>query len=220
MKRLFWMPFILFSATLFAQPIIVTENEPDTKSRHYRFPEFQKTTVILKKGNTVQALMNYNLLTEEMIVGVRKSRTPYPASNNIDQIKLGEIDYVTIDGKYYEVLYKGAYNLLVQRKMTMGRLGQNTGLGRTTNRVSTELPPILNDKTLLYQLEIPGEYSLKSDEFYYVENSGTIEPLHKLKSLSNLFPSEGDRIKKYIKEERLRFSREKDIIQAFKFCLK
>ena len=219
MKLLLFITGLFLSATSMAQLIIITEDQPDPDSRHYRFSEFQKGEVTLKKGGPVQTLMNYNLLTEEMIIGVRKSRTPYPASDNIIQIKLGNIDYITRDGKYYEVLSKGTSTLLVLRKMTMGRLGQNTGLGRTTNRVSTELPPILSDKTLLYQLEIPGEYSLKSDEFYFVDKEGTLNSLHKLKSLENIFPKSGAKIRSYIKGERLRFGKEEDIIQAFKFCL-
>ncbi|MBK8503700.1 MAG: hypothetical protein IPL46_16700 [Saprospiraceae bacterium] len=218
---------LLFFNSVQAQVINVTENKDDRKGKHYRFPEFQEGIINRQKGDPSKAQLNYNLLTEELIIDLNRAKIAYEPVSAGERITIANIDFLPIDDVVYEVLYNGEVTLLVHRKQTMERTGQETGLGRTSNTYSSttntyksedEFLPTLKDKHLLYELILLGNFGLMDAQAYFLLAKNELIPFRKLKQLEKVFPELENKIQEYIKAEKIRIDREEDLIKVLTFC--
>ena len=210
-----------------AQVITPTESPLERKGIHYLFPDFQKAQIIREDGNSSEGNLNYNLLTEEVIIDLGSSKVAYSQVNDVQSIRIGETELIPVDGVIYEVLENGPVSLIVHRKQTMERTGQETGLGRTsgtysnsTNTYSSEpdFLPTLKDKQILYQLILPGKFGLIDVNTYYLLHQDELLPLRRWKQLESLYPKISDNLKDFIKKEKLKIDQEDDLVQAIRFC--
>jgi hypothetical protein len=215
MKYIIFLLFNYAFGFLQAQVVHGTEVESGEKGRHYRFPEFREGEVVRKEGNLVKASLNYNLATEEIIVDLGHSRTPYGLDNSIEKIIIDGVEFLPRDGIIYERLSEDAISLLVHRKQIVSRLGQNTGLGRSGSVNSKELPP---DKGQMYELVLPGAFEYKDINMYFIAKGDEFSPLRKLKDLESIFPEYDDDLKTYIKSERVKMHKEEDLIKLITYC--
>ncbi len=211
----------LFLIPLQSQEVFLAEQEMGEPGRHYRFPEFEEGK-IFRDGNPdpTEALLNYNLITEEMVIDLGHSKSPFRISDDILKISLGTADFIPIDGKIYEVLYQGKIPLLTHRKMKVDRLGQDTGLGRTTAAYASGLPPELKGNPLIYELALPAKYDLKDLTYHYLKKDDELIQVRNLKKLLDIFPELKNELKSFIKKEGLKSNREEDLIKAVEFCNK
>lgn len=227
MRYLILFLTILLFRSAQAQVINVTEDKEERKGKHYRFPEFQEGTINRQKGDPSKAQLNYNLLTEELIIDLHRTKVAYEPVSPGERITIKNIDFLPIEGVIYEVLYQGDVAFLVHRKQTMERTGQETGLGRTsntfTNNTNTyssepEFLPTLKDKQILYQLILPGNFGLMDANAYFLLINNELIPFRKLKQLEKVFPEIENQIREYIKKEKIKFDREEDLIKVITFC--
>ncbi len=218
---------IFFFNSIQAQVINVNERKDERKGKHYRFPEFQEGIIKRQVGDPSKAQLNYNLLTEELIIDLDRTKIAYKPVGPGERITINNIDFLPIEGMIYEVLVDGEVTLVVHRKQTMERAGQETGLGRTSNTYSSntntyssepEFLPTLKDKEILYQLILPGNFGLMDANSYYILMKNELIPFRKLKQLEKVFPKMENQIKEYVKKEKIKIDREQDLIRVITFC--
>ncbi len=199
-----------------AQPIEVTPENPDVNVSHYRYPVFQESFITLDNQHTVEAQLNYNLLTREVLVDLGSTKVPYQ-TEGVHRIQIDTLSYLPHEDNYYEILHSDSISLLVLRSAKMDRLNQDTGLGRTTNQNARDMPPLIKDKSDNYQLHFIGSYGLKIDHQYFLYVSNQLHELKKVKDLENYYPSQFAEIKGYVKKNKLKINREADLIQIVHF---
>jgi hypothetical protein len=193
----------------------LAETETGEKGKHYRFPDFKEGKVTMKEGDPVTAMVNYNLVTEEIVVDLGHTKAPYQITEKVHKITIEDVEFISVTGVIYERLYEGPVALWVHRKQKMSRLGQNTGLGRTSTVSSMELPP---DKRVLYELTLPGAFELKDIDTYFLKKYDELIPMLKLKNLNDVFPSLQNDLKTFIKKENIKMRNEEDLIKVVQFC--
>jgi hypothetical protein len=52
----------------------VSERKDERKGKHYRFPEFQEGIINRQVGDPSKAQLNYNVLTEELIIDLDRTK--------------------------------------------------------------------------------------------------------------------------------------------------
>ncbi len=197
-----------------SQIVHLTEVETGKQAMHYLLPEFTSGTIIRTNGDSTKIKSNYNLITEEIVIDLGHSKAPYHLDGSEKLIMISDIRFIPIAGVLYEKLYEDAVTLLVHRKQKLERLGQNTGLGRSSIIDSKEQPP---DKHLLYEMTLPGAFELKASDKYFLFKEHKLIPLDKLKDLYGIFPAFQEELKHYIKAERIKKHREEDLIRLARF---
>ena len=192
-----------------------TEDEENKRALHYQFPAFVQGSIILNTGDTVSKLMNYNLVTEEIIVDLGRMKTAYPWSEKVECISIGASKYHFLEDQIYELVVDGEVQLFLHQKQKMQRLGQNTGLGRSSIIDSKEVPP---EKHLLYEMELPGTFELKKVNAWIVIRNGKKQLFERTGQVPGLFPEIKDELKKYIKRQKLRNFQEEDTKKLIQHC--
>jgi len=203
-----------------SQVLRYAKNEPIT-GKHYLFPEFREGTIELSSGQPIETMLNYNFITEEIVLDLGHTKAPYPNLDHVSSIIISDISLTPIDGTIYEILYAGPIALLVHRRQSVNRDGQSAqpGYGQSGASSSSALSPSLHDKKLLYGLKLPGDYRLTMINKYFIQEHGNLKEWTKLKQIQKFFPNAKDELSLYVKKEKVRMDSEKDLIKLFEFGL-
>ncbi len=210
---------VVLSSSLLAQSLDTPDEDQLEPGRHYRFPAFEAGQLFLTNGEAVSTQLNYNLVTEEIVVELDEVRAPYPTIEIVKKIAIGMKEFSVINKKIYEVLLSGGTTLLVHRKQTVIHLGQQTGLGRTSNQsdFNQTSQVRLQDTPTVYELMLPKEYQLRDVNTYFLQKDEKLVPIRSQKKLLKNFP-EISELKSFLKSERINFDSEEDLIKTIEFC--
>ena len=217
-----WLLLISMLANcVHAQVLRYSKGEPQI-GKHYLFPEFQEGTIKLASGQETKTLLNYNFITQEIIIDLGHTKAPYPSLEHVSQIIINDILLVPIDGVIYEILQDGAVSLLVHRRQAVSRDGTSSqpGYGQSAASSSATLPPSLHNKELLYGLKLPADYHLNMVNKYFLMQDGKIVEWSKLKRIEKIFPKVKEELSRYVKENKLKMEKEEDLINLFRYSLK
>ena len=179
--------------------------------QHYRYSEFQSATVKLKDGTTTETSLNYNLITEQIILDLGHTKIPYPQTDLVDEVHFGDVVLIPADKFFLELLEIGTVSLLVRRSQKVTQIGQDTGYG-TTSQTSTSLTPGgLHQTDYIYQHNLPDDYSTEDRNQYYLKRHEDIHEVKSLKKACKFIPELEKELMDFAKSHRIKIEREEDM---------
>ncbi len=177
---------------------------PTYEGTPYLFKEFTGANIILNAGKGYEGIpMNYNIHNDDfefMMEGVS-----YALGNN------DIVSYINIDDrKFYYKTY--TYNS-AQIKGYLELVADGDIRFYKKHRVIyTEPKP-----TRGYVEAQPAKFDTRSPDYFIELKNSKIVYFNKLNDIADLIPDEGDRIKDFIKANKLKARREKDIVELADF---
>ncbi len=198
----------------------LNSGESISDKSYYLFPSFINGTVKFKKGGSLVAKLNFNLLISVMQFINEKNDT-------LEISKPNEIDSIIIEGHsfffnngYYEVLASGdSVKLVVLRKSSCmpvktGAMGLTDHIG-AGNQTVTSLETYLGERKLTMSEDV--EVTEEAD-YLLVNANGEMIKADKT-GFKEFFPAKADDIQSYIKHHKIKFSKEEDIQKLFGYCV-
>lgn len=183
---------------------------------HYALNTFTPGKVKLKSGTVTQQVLNYNLLTKEMIFDNNGNYLAIAHPEEVDSVMIGERIFVPVDKGFYEVLYQGAYPLLVEYTCKIKEPGSPTGYGSSSNTTaSTPLKSLLNNNGA-YKLKLPDEFELLTGQNYYLFKNGRYNKINSEQQFLKLFSDRKAEVKKVIENNHIKFSKKEDLVALVK----
>jgi hypothetical protein len=183
----------------------------------YRFPAFTVGTIVLKNGNQGTQLLNYNLLSEQIMY----------IDKNGDTLAIGipdQVKKITIQdtGFYYcnnacveEIANASAVSLVEERKIFIdyqkkGAFGNSDGVG-----TGTESLTILQAAGASYHLSVNQDAVIKKWVSYFLLTSdGQQLPATKSNFIS-VFVKNRDSIQTWLINNKVNFNKEQDLVKLF-----
>lgn len=104
---------------------------------HYVFDEFSPGTVKMKSGETSNQVLNYNILTNEMIFDNEGKYLAISHPENIDTVYINERRFIPLNNKFYEVLIAPGMPLLLEFSASVSEPGTSTGYGGTSSTTAS-----------------------------------------------------------------------------------
>ncbi|MEP7251990.1 MAG: hypothetical protein ABI683_06405 [Ginsengibacter sp.] len=184
---------------------------------HYVFNEFTPGIVKLKTGAVTAQLLNYNIITNEMIFNNNGKYMAISDSDGVDTIIINERKFVPVNKKFYEVLVESKLPLLEEftaKIMTRGALmgyGQNSDVSAVTSYKS------LLSNGHSYELVLPSGFTVKPGYIFWILKDGQFEKISSSKQIIKTFPEKKDLINETIKKNDLKLSKREDIIMLIRF---
>lgn len=177
---------------------------PEYEGTPYLFDEFTGANIILKAAQGYEGIpMNYNIHNDDfefMMDGIS-----YALGNN------SIVSYINIDGrKFYYMTY--TYNS-TQIKGYLELVADGDYRFFKKHRVIYTDP----EPTTGYKEAQPPKFSPRSPDYFIELRNGNIVYFNKLNDIADLVPEEGDRIKDFVKANRLKARKEEDIIELADF---
>lgn len=184
---------------------------------HYILPEFVKGNVLMKTGKTNQAMINYNALTEEMIFDSNGKKLAMTQLEDVDTVFIAGRKFVPYQNKFAEVVYHNKYDLLVLHKATILDPGKPAAYGGTTQTSSVTSYSSILVAGQAYQLELPEGIETKPSAEMLIRKDGKLISFLNLRQLTKQFDDKSDQIKKFTKENKVKYEDIDSLIKLIRF---
>ncbi|MFV0332052.1 MAG: hypothetical protein ACK5KL_19865 [Dysgonomonas sp.] len=211
-KYYFLLLFILTSTTVFAQQI-------ETK---FIFDEFKQGKLVNKRGDTYQALFNYDIINQRlMFISAADSTILEIAEPN-------EVSYINIDGRifehikgtsFYERMNIGDCVFYIQWKAKYMSKGKKGAYGTTSHTSAVgSIGMIENQGGQFLKLTTAEDFEVKSENLYYLKMKNNLKRFYSADSLAKLFKGHEEDIKEYVKKNNLDFNNLENIKAVVEYC--
>lgn len=194
------------------------QSNKDGSMPQYLYEEFTKCDILMKTGQLNNQEINYNTLTEKMVF--TRDGKYYDISNPemVDTVYLNKSKFVPEGKAFYEVLLSAPVELFVQYKGSLQSAGKPVGYGGTSQVASSTSLSSINLDSRQWNLTIPSDYTVSSSIVYWIVRGDEMVSFENEKQFLKLFPEKADKLKSFIKENRLKFDKQDHLIKLVKYC--
>jgi len=184
---------------------------------HYVFPVFSKGRVQQKDGGTDEAMLNYNVLSKEIVFEPTPGQyraLAYP--EKAATIVILDRKFVLVNHEFYELLGTAPWPLLLQYTCTIKEPGTDIGYGMSS--VTTASPAI---KSLIqsggaYTLKLPDGFQVMTGMVYWIFKDGKYQKVNSAKQLIAAAPEKKEKINELVKKNNTNFTKKQDMIDLIR----
>ncbi|QHS55173.1 hypothetical protein GWR56_06325 [Mucilaginibacter sp. 14171R-50] len=217
MKKTF---FLSAAAILLSAPAIFAQATANQTTSPFIFPEFKTGTVFQKGGATVEASLDYNTVTQEMMFDQNGSKLILDDVSNIDSIVIQNFVFVPANKVFYEKLTKTPVSLFAQYKgkavkASADEIGVGGAIGGTIGVTKKD-----NQKPGSYDMQLKKGYKINNQVVYWLKKGNDFIQVNNLKSLDKIFPGKENQIDAFIKENHTSIYNIADMIKLIEFSNK
>jgi hypothetical protein len=208
MKRMIFLLF-LFALNMPGK----SQTAADGTMPQFLYPDFSMSTVKMKNGQVQSIMLNYNIVSEKMVY--EKGPDLYDMINTelIDTVYIKNSKFVPYGKIFYEVLLAAPVALYAQYSGSVVPPGAPAGYGGTSQVSNTKQLTGVELSTGYYNLKMPKDYKVNMNPVYWISIEKNYSGFTNERQFLKLFPDREEEIKKYIKDNRIKFSRQDDIVK-------
>lgn len=185
-------------------------NDKPVKLVHYALDSFRNGHVRMKSGETHNQVLNYNLVTQEMIFELNGNYLAIANPREVDTVYIGQRKFIPVSDAFYEWLGGSNVALFLEYACTIREQGANTGFGTTNTTAATPVKALLKDGGA-YKLKLPDDYEIVRKETFFIRKNDRFYRVSNEQQIARLFPEKKDIIRKWVKENKTRFSDPRDM---------
>jgi hypothetical protein len=196
----------------FTSPVKAQTNS-DGSSPQFLYPDFTKSTIRMKNGQSQSSILNYNTVSEKMVY--QKDDKLYDMVNTemIDTVFLQDSKFVPVGKVFYEVLLVAPVALFVQYKGELVPPGTPAGYGGTSQVSNTKLMSTVQLSSGYYNLKLPADYLVITAQVYWIRKDSSMNSFMKEKQFLRIFPDKEAELKQFIKQNRIKFDNQSDMVK-------
>ena len=185
--------------------------------KQFLFPSFSKGTVAMKTSKDLYLILNYNIATEKMVFIQKDKLFELMNPEAVDTIYLNNSKFVLIGKTFYEVIDNGPLLLFIQHKGIVQPPAKTDPYGTVSQTSSTTSFSDLKVGSIIYDFNDP-ELNIKRETIYWIIRNNSMESFKDATQLTKLFPDNKSDIKKYIRENNIKFDNKEDISKLVVYC--
>lgn len=209
---------MVFALCIFFMSDIQAQDDKPRTLPQFVFPAFSRGIVKMKAGNTYVAILNYNMVDEEMIFEQKGSYMILDKPEDIDTVFIQNRKFVPVGKAFYEVVVSGAAPFYIQHKSRYASAGTTTAFGMKSQVNAPTIGNTMTRGSLIRTIDIPDNVEVTPTSLSWVLKDGNMERFTTVNQLAKIFPDKEDDIKKYVKSNNLDLKEREDIIRTGKYC--
>jgi len=184
----------------------------------FLFPVFTKSIVKMKDGRTLTATMNYNMVDEEMIFEQRGVYMALEKPQDVDTVFLQNRKFVPVEKAFYEVLVKSKVILFIQHKSRYTLAGTTTAYGMKSVTLGSTPVMTAQSGNQVRQIDVPDDVTVSPATVYWVMKDNEMHKFNNEKQFLKIFPENEEKLKEYIKSNKLDIKSREDLIKLGDLC--
>ncbi|MEO5681646.1 MAG: hypothetical protein ABIQ88_03340 [Chitinophagaceae bacterium] len=184
---------------------------------HYVLDGFVKGRVQQKNGSMDAAMLNYNVLSGEIIF--ESAPGQYLALANpekVDTVFIQDRKFIPVNDKFFEVLTMVAYPLLLEYTCTVKEPGSDVGYGMTSVTTASTAVKALIQGGGAYSLHLPDGYRIIPGYNYWLYKDGKYQKANNAKQMIVALPEKRESINEWVKTNNTNFTKRGDITELVK----
>jgi hypothetical protein len=210
-------PFLILLVLVAALQPVLGQSEKNEPSA-YLFPEFSSGKILLKAGTSSVRMMNYNLLTEEMIFEYQGKYLAVANLESIDTVYIKTRRFISVGKIFYEVPVNLKAPLIIQHACRVIAPGTASGYGGTSEASSTKEIGRLYGAGQSYEMKLPSDYKVIPTQQFFILKEGLPVRISNVKQLIKCFPDKEGEIRKFVKEHKTDFDKQENLVDLVTFC--
>jgi len=184
----------------------------------YLFTNFSIARVATKVGKDLNMMANYNIVTE-VIVFLQKGQIYDLADyHNVDTIYFKDHIFIPGEKVFYELAFSGPASLLIRHRGTIQGPPKPAAYGGTSEVSASKNLNYLQMSGNIYRLENEKSLIIKEEDEYLISKGEKITPFHTEKQFISIFPEKRGDLKSYIRQNKVRFDREDEVVKLVMYC--
>jgi len=213
------MKFLLFIPAFFLSITVSYAQAQVAEITHYLFPEFSKATVLLKNGKKKFSVLNYNALTEELVIERRGQKLVIAKEglSDIDTVFIKDRKFILLNGKILELLYHSKWDLFIEYKYKIKDQGKSSGYGGVTKTGAIEAYTSITSHSDSYKLKLPDGYEVDRYSYYWLKTGGEFNRFISMGELKKIHKYKKDVFKAHVKKHGTKYNNQESIIQLIEY---
>lgn len=185
---------------------------------HYILPEFTQGVILMKSGSKSEVSLNYNSLTEEMIIekNGNKSAIKKEFIETIDTVFINERKFIAKNDAFLELIYHSKFEIFIEHNCKISAPSKPSAYGGDPqSSASTSYSSLIsNDRA--YELKLPDDYKVQPYTVYWLKNDEGFNKFVSLRQLSKLYYSKRNIFKSFVKKYDVKYDDQQGIIQLIR----
>jgi hypothetical protein len=218
MQFSFMKSVFLFIAGLIISQSISAQRDTLSLDTQFLLPELFPSKISFKDGSSVNARMNYNILSEKMIFEKGNKIFDLVNTEKVDTVFLPGRKFIPMGNIFIEVFNVSAIPLFTQFKGDLIPPGKPSGYGGTSQTSSIESIATIYGGAQSYNLKLPSDYTVKLTVINWIRINDKMEKFIGERQFLKLFKAKETEIRKFIKTNNTDFNNRNDIVKLLVFC--
>jgi hypothetical protein len=211
---------IVLYSTIFLLAGIAVNAQQDSATNlpNFLFRGFTKSVIKLKSGQVNSAVLNYNIIDQEMVFQQNES---YMVLNNpqlVDTIYIANRTFIPFKVGFYEIVMTGAVTLFIQHKSELESVGTPTGYGATSQTANARPASQIYGPIGSVDLSIPDGYKIVDKTEYWVRKGSEMDKFSGKRQFLKIFKDKEKELAKFIDDNNIKFKEINDIVKLFNYC--
>ncbi len=203
----------VFSFSLFCQ------TGQENPLPQFLFPEFTRGIIRTKAGTGMEAILNYNMVDEEMVLSQRGVFMVLDKPEEIDTVFLRNRKFIPVEEAFYEIVVKGPVSVFIQHKSRYAPTGSATAYGMTSQTLGPTAVGSIRGGNQIRHLDNPPNVKISPATVFWVRVNGEMHRLTTERQFLRLFPDDKpEKIREFIRKSNIDLKSAEDLIRLGNFC--
>ncbi|MBW6500991.1 MAG: hypothetical protein K0B05_06305 [Bacteroidales bacterium] len=210
---------LLFSVFLFTRPDSFGQSGQAKYLPNFLLPEFAEGIIKYRNGETKSAVMNYNIIDQELVLAQddRYMAVEYPQL--IDTVYVKDRLLVPFQKNLWELALSAPVALFIRHRGKLELAGAEIGYGQTSRSSGGQYLRQIYGPTSTYSLEIPEGHKVVNDSEYWIRRpDGSLENFTTRRQFLKIFAREEKALNQFINKNRIDFTKASDVVKLVAFC--
>lgn len=185
----------------------------------YVFPDFQSGRVVMKNKSQVKCQLNYSFLHDEVLfINEKGEKMALANPEEISEVYIANRLFIPELKGYYEVIERGAVNLVYKWTCNIAEKGKEGALGITTDAPSVVQMNRMSFDAREWKLDVDKEAVISVEVVPYLKIKTKYVIVKGAKDFYRAIPGKKEEIKLYISQNPVDFRKEADLKRIVKYC--
>jgi len=186
---------------------------------NFLLPSFTKSIVKLKSGSLKSAVINYNVVDQEMVFLQNDVYMVLDDPQQIDTIYISSRKFIPFKKGFYEVIESGGpVSLFIQHKIIADPPGTTTGYGVTSQTATPSYIRQIYGPMGSVDLRLPEGYKLTDATEYLFNKDNIPEKCSSKRQFLKIFRTKEKELNEFINTNNINFKRLSDLIRLINYC--
>jgi hypothetical protein len=202
------LPLILGIILLFLPISLLGQVEEIQNLEQFLFPEFTKSVLKMKAGKDITLMV---FLQKDQVFDMLNQQ-------NVDTVLMNSKIFIPSGKIFLELLLSEPVSLYIQNKGSIQDPGKPAAYGGTSQASSSTYISRLDMGSDRYNMKLPEDLIIRAESVYWITINDTRSSFVNERQFLKIFPGKEGEIKKYIKQNRMKFENPNDIIGLVRYA--
>lgn len=171
----------------------------------------------MKNGIRHVAMLNYNMLTQEMNFDQNGTKMALNVSDPIDTVYIEKHKFVLLKKTFVELIYDSKFSLYIETKCKMADPGTPAAYGGTSQTSSTTRYSTYYSQGKAYNLKMPQVKVTEPFFEYWLKKDKKINKFFSINHLAKLYKDKNEQFNEYMEKHEVKFEDPLSILEFIRY---